>query len=116
MLAWVEAVNDADLNLSAVTIGEIQSGIEVTREQDSTQADEIEAWLNQVADSYNVLPMDGRVFRVWARLMHRRSDDLLEDAMIATTARAYGLTVVTRNIRGFEGFGVEVLNPFEATP
>ena len=103
---------DADLHLSAVTIGELQAGVEITREQDAAKAAEIEAWLEQVAESYNVLPMDGRVFRCWARLMHRRSDDLLEDAMIAATAMVHNLTVVTRNIRDFEPFGVATLDPF----
>jgi toxin FitB len=112
VLAWLRATSDADLHLSAVTIGELQAGIEITREQDAAKAAEIEAWLEQIAESYNILPMDGRVFRYWARLMHRRSDDLLEDAMIAATAAVHNLTVVTRNIRDFEPFGVATLNPF----
>jgi toxin FitB len=58
VLAWAESVADADLHLSAVTIGEIQAGIEITREQDPEKAAEIEAWLDQVADTYNILPMD----------------------------------------------------------
>ena len=39
--------------------------------------------------------------RVWARLMHRRSDSLIEDAMIAATAAVHNLTVVTRQERPF---------------
>ena len=56
--------------------------------------------------------MNGRVFRDWARLMHRKSDTLYEDAMIAATARVHGLTVVTRNLVDFKALGVEVLNLF----
>lgn len=55
-------MDDPSLHLSAVTLGEIQRGIEKTREQDPAKAAEIEAWLDLVADSYNVLPLDGRVF------------------------------------------------------
>lgn len=112
VLAWLEAVDDADLHLSAVTIGAIQAGIEITREQDAAKASEIEAWLEQVSGTFNVLPMDARAFRAWARMMHGRSDDLIEDAMIAATADVHNLTVVTRNVRDFEGLGVGVLDPF----
>jgi toxin FitB len=112
VLAWVESVRDEDLHVSAVTIGEIQSGIEITREQDEAKAAAIEAWLEQVAGTYNVLSIDARIFRAWARLMHRRTDALIEDAMIAATAAVHHLTVVTRNVRDFRGFGVPTLNPF----
>ena len=112
VLAWFQELEDTMLHLSAVTIGEIQSGIEITREQDATKASEIEVWLEMVASTYNVLPMDARTFRAWAHLMHRRSDTVYEDAMIAATAKVHGLTVVTRNIADFKPFNVPLFNPF----
>lgn len=112
VVAWVSGMDDAQLHLSAVTLGEIQAGIEITREQDAAKAMDIEAWLDLVAQTYNVLPMDAAVFRTWARLMHRQSNTLYEDAMIAATARAHGLTVATRNVTDFQALGVEVFNPF----
>ena len=114
VLAWLQAVDDAQLFISAVTLCEIQAGIELTREQDTDKASEIEAWLDQVAAAYNVLPLDAAAFREWARLMHRRSDTLYEDAMIAATARVHGLTVVSRNVADFKALGMEALNPFTA--
>ena len=110
-MAWLEGVPDAELHLRAVTLGEIQAGVEITREQDAAKAAEIEAWLELVAATWNVLAADGRVFRAWARLMHRRPDQLIEDALIAATA-GHGLTVVTRNLRDFAPFGVPTLDPF----
>lgn len=112
VLAWLDQVNDAQLFLSAVTLGEIQAGIELTREQDAAKAGEIEQWLEQLAAAWNILSMDAAVFRQWARLMHRQSDTLYEDAMIAATARVHRLTVVTRNVADFKSFGVPLLNPF----
>lgn len=113
VLAWLQAVEDAHLHLATVTLGEIQAGIELTREQDPEKARVLETWLDQVSQSFNILPMDGPAFRCWARLMHRRSDTLYEDAMIAAIAKVNQLTVVTRNTRDFQAFGVELLNPFE---
>ena len=112
VVAWLESIDDAQLYLSAVTLGEIQAGIELTREQDPDKANEIEAWLELVAGAYNILPMDAAAFRAWARLMHRKSDTRYEDAMIAATAKVHGLAVATRNVADFRALGVDVFNPF----
>lgn len=113
VLAWVKSVPDASLYLAAVTLGEIQAGIELTRDQDPDKAAELDRWLDLVTASYNILPLDGPAFRCWARLMHRTSDTLYEDAMIAAVARVHQLTVVTRNTADFASFGVTLLNPFK---
>ena len=112
VVAWLRSLDQRDLFISAVTLGELQAGIEVTRERDATKATEIEAWVDRVSETWNILPMDTATFRMWARLMHRRSDDLIEDAMIAATARVHGLQVVTRNVRDFKNFGIPVFNPY----
>jgi toxin FitB len=112
VVQWVESIGDASLNLSAVTIGEIQVGIELTRQQDGARARELERWLDLISDTYNVIPMDAAAFRQWAIFMHRRSDALSEDAMIAATAKIHQLTVVTRNVADFKVLGAAVINPF----
>lgn len=115
VLAWVGAARDAELHISAVSIGEIQSGIEITRVQRPAKAAEIEAWLEQLLTTQNILSMDAAAFRCWGRLMHRRSDTAMEDAMIAATAIVNDLVVVTRNVRDFKSFNVRLLNPFETS-
>ncbi len=112
VIAWLDSVPDRHLHLSAVTLGELQAGVEITRDQDSEKAAAIETWIEQVEQTWNVLPMDGRTFRLWARLMHGRSDELIEDAMIAATAKVNNLVVVTRNVHDFEPLGVKTLDPF----
>lgn len=114
VVAWFAAIPDNQLHLSAVTIGEIQAGVEITRETDAAKAGEISAWLDQVAGTWNVLPMDAACFRRWATLMHRKPDHLIEDAMIAATALTHELMVVTRNVKDFEDFGVKTVDPFAA--
>ena len=115
VVAWLESVAEDDLHLSAVTLGEIQAGIEPTREQDAAKAAEIGLWAGMVAEACDVLSIDAETFRIWARLMHRRSDTRYEDAMIAATAKQHHLTVVTRNVANFAKFGVALLNPFKAS-
>lgn len=113
-LAWLQSLEVGQVFLSAVTFGEIQKGVEMTRQQDPVKANEIEAWAAQLERASHVLPMDPACFREYARLMQGRSETLAEDAMIAATARVHGLTVATRNERDFGHFGVAVFNPFWA--
>lgn len=115
VVAWMQRIEDRHLFLSAVSVGEIQAGIELTREQDPDKAAALEAWLEGVVATRAVLDMDAAAFRQWARLMHRQSDTLHEDAMIAATAIRHGLTVVSRNVADLKALGVAVINPFDVT-
>jgi predicted nucleic acid-binding protein len=116
VLKWFHSIRAHEIAIPAVVPGEIQEGIEITRKQDPRKASEIEVWLDEVLSSFNVIPMHAALFREWARMMVDKSDDLSGDAMIAATARVHRLTVVTRNVKDFEEFEVQVLNPFLDTP
>ena len=112
VIAWIRAIPDDQLFVSALTLGELQAGAERTRRQDRVKAEAIDAWIDQLSEAYEIIPMDASMFREWARLMEGRSDHLLEDAMIAATARVRGFIVATRNVRDFKDLAVEVFNPF----
>ncbi|HTA29108.1 MAG TPA: type II toxin-antitoxin system VapC family toxin [Candidatus Cybelea sp.] len=112
-LAWLQSLQVEQVFFSAVTFGEIQSGVEIARRENPVKANEIEAWATKLERASQVLPMDSACFREYARLMYGRSDMLAEDAMIAATARVHVLTVATRNERDFSHFGLSVVNPFK---
>lgn len=116
VVAWLAGLRDDQVFLSAVTMGELQAGIELTRRQNPEKAKEIELWVDQLEASYQILPMDTVCFREWGRLVHGKSDHLIEDGMIAATARTHGLVVATRNEDDFKQLNVQVSNPFKTSP
>jgi toxin FitB len=113
VVAWITAVPEESLFISAVSLGQIQAGIEMTREQNPAKAQELEDWVSDLAQSSNVLSVDAAIFRRWGQIMHRRADHHLEDALIAATAIVRDLTVATRNVQDFTPFGVRQFNPFK---
>lgn len=113
VVAWINDQQDEQLFLSAVTLGELQAGIERTRHQDAAKAREIELWADHLASSYQILPMDVACFREWGRIIDRKPDELLEDAMIAATARVHHLIVATRNESDFKRLDIGIVNPFK---
>lgn len=113
VLAWLSRQNPSQLFISAVTIGELQAGVERTRSQDAIKAREIETWVEGILQSQQILPMDAHCFRAWAKLMEGKSNSLVEDAMIAATAHVHNLTVVSRDEKDFGQLSVNIMNPFK---
>ena len=114
VVAWLADLREEQAFISAVTMGELQAGIELARRQNPEKASEIELWVDQLANSYQILPMDTASFREWGRLLHGKWDHLIEDGMIAATARTHSLIVATRNEDDFRQLNVPVFNPFKA--
>jgi toxin FitB len=112
VVAWLRSTTESNLRLCAVTLGEIQRGIENLRSLDAGKAAEIEAWADRLEASWAILPVDAPAFRVHARLMRRKPAPAYEDALIAAVAIRNGLTVVTRNVGDFAGLDATVIDPF----
>jgi toxin FitB len=113
--AWAEAIDDADLHLSVMTLGEIRTGIDRLGDRDAVQAEVFARWLGELRRRFvdRILAVDVRVAAdEWGRL-NASSPRNTVDSLIAATARVHELTVVTRNTKGFDGCGVSLLNPWE---
>jgi predicted nucleic acid-binding protein len=110
---WLSSVADEDLYVSVLVVGEIRRGIEVIRGRDACQAGRLEGWLAGLVRDHasRILPIDRPVAEEWGRLAAIRSASVI-DALLAATARAHGLTLVTRNLGDVSWTGVSCLNPF----
>lgn len=115
--AWAEEVEDVDLHLSVMTLGEIRKGIELLRGRDPAQAEVFAGWLDELYTRFadRIVPIDARVADEWG-LLNATVPRNTVDSLIAASARVHGLTVVTRNTSDFEGCGVPLLNPWEYRP
>jgi toxin FitB len=110
---WYSSVNDDDLYLSVLVLGEIRKGIDRLMVRDPIQATILDRWLEQVTLSFGAraLPVDGPIAKEWGRLNAIRPISSI-DGLMAATAKIHGLTFVTRNEADIAGLGVHVLNPF----
>jgi predicted nucleic acid-binding protein len=111
--AWYASIEDRDLFLSTLVLGEIRRGVELARRKDTEKAAALETWLRQVETAFGqrILGIDNVVCDQWGRISAIRSIPVI-DGLLAATAMIHGLTLVTRNDRDIAGLGVMVLNPF----
>jgi hypothetical protein len=112
--AWYRGVRDDDLFLSVLVIGEIRQGTERLRPNNPRRAAALENWLDELLGSFGerVLPVNERVAQIWGHLNARESLPGI-DSLLAATAEAHRLVLVTRNLKDIERSGVRCLNPFE---
>jgi predicted nucleic acid-binding protein len=110
---WFAKVPDSELYLSAITITEIEIGIERQRIVDPAFAEQLVGWLEQTFRAFGecILPVTVNVARRWGRLAAQIGNKEL-DLAIAATALEHGLTVVTGNTKHFQRTGAPLLNPF----
>lgn len=111
--AWYASIDDADIYLSVLVLGEIRKGIERARPSDPAQAAALEAWLAAIVASFadRILPVDLAVAEEWGRMSAPRPAPTV-DALLTATARVHGMTLATRNISDVADLGADVVNPF----
>ena len=113
VLAWL-AKNERFLAVDPVVLGEIEYGILLLPE--STRKKRLQTWFKEGVQKICVLDLDARTASVWASLLAKLKNQglamPLKDSLIAATALAHNLTVVTRNRSDFEKSGVAVFDPF----
>ena len=114
--SWFRRARDDELFLSVLVIGEIRQGIERIRTRNPRRAQALETWIDELRESFDdrILPVDERVAQRWGRMNARVLLPVI-DSLLAATADAHGLTLVTRNVKDVARSGVRFLNPFEAS-
>jgi predicted nucleic acid-binding protein len=122
MVAWLEE-NEPSMHLSAMTIMEIESGVQQLARQGSTRkGPDLSAWLSGLVQQFGdrVLPFDKDVAmaagRMEAMAIAKGRHPGLADIIIAATGEVHRLTILTQNVRHFAPLNVPTLNPFKSVP
>ena len=117
VVSWLVGQDEQTLFLSVLNLGELQKGI--SKLPDGTKKDELQAWVGlDLVERFTgrTIEIDLETALCWGRLQGEaeRSGEKLPvtDALIAATAAAHGLTVVTRNVKDMERCGARVCNPW----
>jgi toxin FitB len=117
VLTWLAQTTLSDSAISAVSLGEIRRGIELV--QDEPRRSSLEAWYQtrvRATFAGRTLALDAHVMEIWGERTATLSSQGLSvdafDGLIAATAIAHGLSLVTRNTNHFKHFGVRLVNPW----
>jgi toxin FitB len=114
LVDWADSVDQHDLFVSVITMHELKLGILLAKRKDADKASVYESWYDQVALVFKdkILPIDIHVIHHSAQL-NVPNPRPISDCLIAATALANNLVIVTRNTKHFEGTGVRLINPWE---
>jgi hypothetical protein len=111
--SWFANLDDKEIFLSALTIGEIRQGIESIRRRDQKAAAALDSWLGRLHQAYGdrIVGVDHLVAEEWGRM--NVPDPLPAiDGLLAATAKVTGLTLATRNLADVRQTGIDLIDPF----
>jgi predicted nucleic acid-binding protein len=112
--AWWSALDDSDIHLSVLVLGELRKGVERARPRDPAQASALEKWLATVIGAFaeRILPIDQAIADEWGRMNARRPVSTI-DGLLAATAKMHRMTLATRNVADVADLGASFVNPFD---
>jgi toxin FitB len=116
VLAFLAEIRPFLVCVSALTIGELRRGVAARRGRDTSHAERLAVWVDGIERTYSerILSVDSVIARLWGELSARRSLPVV-DTILAATALAHDLALVTRNVRNVATTGVQVINPWRPT-
>jgi predicted nucleic acid-binding protein len=111
--AWFATIAPERVFTSVIVLGEIRRGIELIAKRDKSQAALLENWYTGMRQRLGtrILPIDENVMIIWSKISVPNALPAY-DGLIAATALAHGLTIVTRNTSDYRGTGAQVLDPW----
>ncbi len=113
VLSWMEQTEPDSLAISVLTLGEIVKGAESLAHRDPAASQSLYAWLEGLRHNFanRILGIDDAVSVIWGRLCAIRPLPVI-DSLLAASALAHDMTIVTRNTADFERAGVRLYNPW----
>ena len=113
VIAYLKSQQADATFISAMTLGEIEAGIQKQRGSNAVFAAALGQWLATIEQQFAhcVLPVTPAIAKLWGRLCVDTGNKGIDNLIVAT-ALCHNLTLVTRNVKHFEPTGVRVVNPF----
>jgi toxin FitB len=115
VLSFLSSAPRGSFYLSVLTLGELRKGVVMRKAADPSAARALAAWVEglEISFSDRIIPIDAAIARLWGELSAQRSLPVV-DTLLAATALAHKLILVTRNTADVEDTGVRILNPWKS--